>query len=379
MIKSRWLLVAVMGLPLLGCSKDTAKSTAAVQLPPLAIAANRPALEVIAGDGQLGAADYGETRQCTFTLRNNATQTMQLSVANKSCTCSGLKLEPESIEPGQTCQVTLLWTPKVEVIDTMTTRLWTELRDQAGTHHIRLEATGLLEPKVRFAFPRGPLDFGRLDLAELDNPSKALVVEAYSLRDAFQIESLVANLDGVQLVGTPQPLSADRIAQLQAKSGYRITVKPTRGLPTGRFLGQVQLVTSLSPVPLHVPVSGSLETGVVSLSHERMELPPRLQLRDGYRVPPITLTIRHGTCSSCEVEAITPALFQHKVTKLDEKTWRIELTLPPGRKSIQTALTPEQWKEMLTYGFEQGLLTLKLDHPEVKLVQVPLSGALLVH
>jgi hypothetical protein len=65
MIKSRWLLVAVMGLPLLGCSKDTAKSTAAVQLPPLAIAANRPALEVIAGDGQLGAADYGETRQCT--------------------------------------------------------------------------------------------------------------------------------------------------------------------------------------------------------------------------------------------------------------------------------------------------------------------------
>jgi hypothetical protein len=378
MFPTRWLLLSGSLLTLAGCGQDVAKQTAPSQPPPLAIASNRSTLEVVAGDGQLGTADFGEQRQCTYTLRNNSAQGMRLRVTDKSCSCSGAKLEPEVIGPGQTCLVTLLWTPKVEVLETSTTRMWTEIRDQDGSGVVRLEGNGTLEPKVRFAFPRGPLDFGRLDLAELNNPARTLVVEAYSVRENFQMKRLSAVPDGVQVVDNPEPMTADRLTQLQARTGYRITLKPTRGLPTGQFLGHLHVETSLSPVTLMVPLSGAFETGVISLSSERVEFPPRLDLRQGYRVPPLTLTVRQGTCSSCEVVALTPPLFQHKVTKLNEKTWRIELNLPPGLSGEQTNLAQSRWNDLLSFGFEHGLVTLKLDHPEVKTVQIPISGAQLM-
>lgn len=369
MMRPGWMLLSTSVL-ICGCGKEPAKVTSP---PPPAIAANRPALEVLAGDGQLGTADFGDRCQCTFSLRNNTQQPMHLSVADKSCSCAGARLDPEQVEPGQSSIVTLLWTPKAEVLETTTTRLWTDIRDQSGSS-VRLEATGILEPKVQFAFPRGPLDFGRLDPAELDSSAKTLVVEAYSTRGPFQISTLRSNVGGIELVIPAEPLSADRLAQLHALAGYRISLKPTKGLPTGQFRGHLLLVSSFSPQTLELPLTGAFETGVISLSHDRVDLPPRLNLRQAYRVPAITLTVRHGTCSTCEVQSITPALFNTKVSRLGEKSWRIELTLPEGLDATKAGLTAEQWNDLLDFGFDQGVLTLKLDHPEVKSLQIPISG-----
>jgi hypothetical protein len=366
-----WIVAAVL---LAGCGDKSSKPNQGAQPPPLAIASNRAALEVVSGDGQLGTADFGDKRQCVFSLKNNTSQPMRLSMADKSCTCAGTRVEPEVIEPGQAAAITLLWTPKAEVLESTVTRIWAEVRDASGAAKVRLEAMGTLEPKVQFAFPRGPLDFGRLDLAELENSAKVLVVEAYSTKGKFDVSSFRSTLEGIQVVGMPEPLPADKLAQLQAQAGYRFSIRPAKGLPTGRFQGHVQLVTSFSPAPLELPVVGSFEAGIVSLSQDRIELPPRLKMSEGYRVPAITVTVRQGTCAVCDVESVSPALFEAKVTKTGEKTWRVEVSFDAAKSK----LSPEQWKELTEFGFEQGQVTLRLDHAEVKTVQIPISGAVIV-
>jgi len=377
------MVLAGSVVALMGCSKESARTPPAGP-PPLAIAghpearaAGVPGLEVVNGDGQLGVADFGERRECRFTLRNNTAAAVRLQATEKSCTCAGARLEPEVVEAGKTCTVTLVWAPKAEVLETTTSRLWTEIRAASGTATVRLEATGTLEPRVRFAFPRGPLDFGRLDLSDVENPGKVLVVEAYSSRGPFRVETLQSTLEGIQ-VAPAEPMSPDRLAALQARAGYRISLQPTRKLPGGQFFGRLLLTTNVSPQPLDLPVTGRFDTGIVSLSAERIELPPRLSLRQGYRAAAITLTVRQGTCSTCTVVNVAPKLFRAKVTRLDDKTWRIELALPEGLDAAKAGMTVDQWKELSEFGFEQGQLTLQLDHPELKALQIPINGAQLV-
>ncbi len=381
------MVVATVCLLGLACARNPSEKTGThTQPPPLAIGSERieqlrsgarTTLELLSGNGQLGGADFGDRKSCTFTVRNNSSKLLLLSIGEKSCSCAGVRLEPAELGPGQTTNITLLWSPQAEALETTTVRLWADLQDQLGQHKLRLEATGQLEPKVLVNFPRGSLDFGKLDLSELTNPAKHLIVEVYSRQQTFSIKSVQLTLPGMEMCSAYEPLGSDRLAQLEAHGGYRIVLRPTERLPAGRFQGQLLIGTSLRAQPLALDYHGNLETGSISLSHDRIDLPPRLQVRQGYRIPPITLTMRQGKCDRCEIQSIAPAFLQVKLTKTSEKTWRLEMNIPNSPEELRKHYTDAQWQQLRDFGFEAGHVTLQLDHPEIKSISIPISGSML--
>lgn len=357
----------------LGCSdKSAVKSSAAP--PALAIGSPRSPLELIAGDGRLGSADFGEQRTCAFRLKNNLPQTMTLRLVDKSCTCAGVQMPTGSIESGQEATVTIIWSPKAQVLETSTVRLWAEVADATGQYRQRLEANGTIEPLVQIAFPRGPLELGKITPADINQDQTKLIVEVYSRAQSFDPPQNKLNIKGIQVVST-ETLTTDRLNALQAKAGYRLTIRPTKDLTHGSIQAQLDIQTSLKPQPIQLDITGSLETSAISLSIDKLQLPPRVSLQSGYRLPGITLTTRYGACTRCEVAQIIPNLFDVKIQQLNDKTWKLEVSLTKDISQLQQRFTPHDWQQLLDFGFDQGSITLKLDHPDVKTLTIPITGS----
>jgi hypothetical protein len=338
---------------------------------------NRPPLEIIKGEGNLGSADFGEERRCSFTLRNNTREPIKLELGEKSCSCAGVRLETIELAAGQNTDISLLWTPKAEAVEASTVRLWAEVHASCLAKPLRLEATGKLEPRVQLAFPRGPLDFGRFSSDDLANPGRTLILEVFSKHSPFQLQSAQSSLAGILVIEPAVPLPADRILALGAKGGYRVAVKPTEQVPNGGFQGNLQIKTDLNNHPLSVPFQGTFETSSISLSHDRINLPPRLALKQGYHIPPLVLTVRYGACQSCKLHSITPAFLQVSVRQLDIKTWRVDVRLPPSVAQIRDKLSDEEWRHLQAFGFDSGEIILQLDHADIKQISIPVSGCLL--
>lgn len=356
-----------------GCGDDKAAMKSSVAPPVMAIGSARPMLEVVAGDGQLGAVDFGEKKTCTFRLRNNQPQSMTLRLVDKSCTCAGVQVPTEPVAPGQEATVTLTWSPKAEVLESSSVRLWAEVADTQGKNRQRLEAVGTIEPKVMVAYPRGPLDFGKITPGDLEHEQTRLVVEVYSKQQAFEAPLCNLNVPGL-VVASSEPLTADRLSLLQAKGGYRLTIRPSKELAHGTIQGQLAIQTAIKPAPLVVDIAGSLDTTAISLSQDRLQLPPRLSLTSGYRIPALTLTSRFGNCTKCEVLSVTPKLFDTKVSQVNEKTWKLEVMLSKDIAQMQQRFSSQDWQQLMDFGFEQGSITLRLDHPDVKTLTIPITG-----
>lgn len=361
-------------LSLLGCGNEKPAAQPSTPLQTPANQSQRLPLELISGDGKLGAADFGDSRSCEYRIRNNQPQPVTLKLIDKSCTCTGVQLPNAPIEPGQEVKVTLNWSPKVEKLERADVRLWAKVGDPAQYDRVILEATGTIEPKVMVAFPRGPLDFGKLALADLGQDRNNLVVEVYSQQKSFPSPGCKLNMPGIEVVQA-EPITSDRLATLAAGSGYRLTLRPTKQLAHGAFVAQLSVQTALKSNPLAIDITGNLETSIVSLSQEKLQLPPRLSLQAGYRVPALTITVRYGMCKSIEVTEVTPKLFDAKVTKVNDKTWRLGLSLSKDADALQKRFTPEAWQQLMQFGFQQGSVTLRLDHPDVKNLSIPIAGA----
>jgi len=357
-----------------GCSNDKQQAKSISTAPIATTTSPRPSLELVAGDGNLGTADFGEQRTVTYRIRNNMQQPVALKLLDKSCTCAGVQLPEAPIAPGQEGVVTMNWSPKVDAMERKTIRLWAKVGDAAREERLVLEANGTIEPKVMVAFPRGPLDFGKLTPADLDQDRSKLVAEVYTQQSSFPLPVCKVNLPGVEVLHI-EPLTSDRLSTLRAGAGYRLTLRANKQLPHGAFVIPLSVETTLKKMLLILDVTGSLETSIVGISPEKFSLPPRLSLKEGYRVPAVTLSVRYGTCKSCEVVEVTPNLFDAKVVQVNDKTWRIELTLPKEAAALRERFTPQAWKHLMEYGFEQGSVTLKLDHPEVKSLTIPITGA----
>jgi hypothetical protein len=359
---------------LLGCDKPTKPTV--VYIPPAVVPSVAAGLTIVAGDGLLGSGDYGESRQCTFVIRHQLPDSIRLQVVEKSCTCAGVKLTDQLIAPGKETTVTLSWVPKVEPIDTTQVRLWADLADDTGKHRLRLEATGTLEPKVQFAFPRGPLDWGKFSVAELTQPSLERVVEVFSKTESLPQPAITFSQPGMKMT-TIERLAPDRLAALNAKFGYRITVKPLGNLAHGPLAMDMLVKFPSRNLPIKLLLAGQLESSAVSVNVDKIVLPPRLSLQAGYKVPQVILTPRFGTVSHCEVVSVQPPVFDAKVTKV-ENAWRLDLYLIKNAGQLQQAMSPEQWQSITEQGFETGSITLKLDHPDVKTLTIPMGGSLVV-
>jgi hypothetical protein len=348
--------------------RNNSKSTEGTRL---GIGTAPATIDLIAGEGDLGNADFGETRQATFRLKNLASTNAKLRITDKSCTCAGIHIADPDLAVGKETDIVLSWTPKVEVLESSQARIWAEIIEEKSGHRLRLEATGNIDPLLHVSFPRGPLDFGKLAPADLDTATR--VIEVFCKQTGFEQPVTKLNQPGLELAST-EPLTQDRLTELQAKAGYRLTVRPTKKLSHGAFQTELTLSTSIKKMPLLIPITGEFDTSTISLSQSRWQLPPKLSLKQGYKLPAITLDVRFGTCTACEVQSIQPSIFEGKVTKVSDKSWKIELQLINDEAALQKKMSAEALQTLMEQGFEQGMLTLKLNHPEVPSISIPIGG-----
>ena len=376
-------LWSILVLP--GCSQSPAPAPATGGEPvaqaavPL-VPASPAELTVVSGDGNLGEADYGQKRTTTFTVKNNTPQPLSLQVAEKSCACAASEIKPALLQPGQTGEVVLAWVPKLDqqeqADEIQAVRLWTEVAADNG-QKLRLEAQGRLKPALQVNLPRGRLDFGRIDLADLKDGKKVLALEVFTREtkhQGFKLEGLSSH-QGLVLDPAPTPLSEDRLAALKAVAGYRVSVACRQGLPAGRFRELLRLRTDAYDRELEVALEGTVETGAVSMEPEAFDLSSAyLSLERGYRAPPLKVQLRYEPGRTLKVKQVTPRFLQARAVQVKENLWNIELTLPKGTAAALQQVSPAELEEFLSYGFDTGTVLCETDHGTAPLISIPIRG-----
>jgi hypothetical protein len=336
------------------------------------------------GNGQLGEADYGQTKSTAFTLRNTSRKPFTVTVADKSCACAGVEVKPAEVPPGGSCEVVLSWVPKLDQPTDADVRVAATIQARAAdgqTQQVKLEATGRVKPALFVNLPQGKLDFGRLTLSSLKTQNPRLSVEVFT-RDpkhkGFTLQ-VATSTPGFKVVPTEPPrLTADRLAALKAADGYRVTLEAGEGLPVGRFRESATLKTSIYPdLDLEIPLEGTLETGAVSVFPEIVQLPEKLPIGKEYRCPPVEVKLRGEPNRTIQVKAVEPKFLHAEVEPVagQENTWRIKVRVPGDEAELKKHLTPAQWEEYLSYGFDHAYILLQTDHSALPTLRIPVTGS----
>jgi hypothetical protein len=338
-----------------------------------------PRLTVVAGHGDLGSADYGQKRTCTFTLRNDTAAPLALRTAEKSCSCAAIQLPATDVAPGATAEVSLSWVPTPspsEAPEETEVRLWAEIGSADGSQKVRLEATGRLSPALRFYLPRGRLDFGTIAAADLREQRKEVAIEVYTQDAQRAAFTMTATTSGPGLrADAPAPLAAERLSALRATGGYRITLRAADGLPTGAFKERLRLQTSLYDAPLEIPVEGTVESGAVSVQPTMLDLEgARLSLANGYRCPPVRVVLRYEAARTLTVRRVEPAFLRAEARQVKENEWEIHVRLPAGEAEALKAVSAKDFEEFMTFGFSEGRIICETDHRSIPVLSIPIGG-----
>lgn len=296
----------------------------------------------------------------------------------KSCACARVSLPKGEVPAGSHATVELEWQPKPDQLEEPAAgavRIWATVRFGAGGSPLRLEAVGQLSPAVEWNLPRGRLDFGRLDLADLQKASRTLSIEIFSRRTLPEplVQAIRSSSSGLR-VEPLQPLTADRHSELRATAGVRVTITAGPGLPVGRFSERLELQTAAYPFPLEVRVEGSVESGAVSLEPAQFEVASsRLSIGKGFRSPPLRVRLRQEPGRKLQVKRIEPPIFSAELTPTGPNEWAIALTLLPSEQ-IKMQLSPDKLAELLAYGFDLGTVFCETDHSQARDLRIPISS-----
>ena len=370
-------------LLLAGCQGEPALEPPRGAVPPLltgsraatAAATVAAGLE-IAGTGQLGSADFGETRAAEFTLRNTTAAPISLALVAKSCACAAVDIHPADVPPGDSATVRLRWEPQfrqVESPDDLVVRLWVELGVAPSGQTMRLEATGVIVPRLMLHLPRGRLDLGRLDLADL-KAGKEVVFEVISRTEVLATPPRVTTSHPSLEVTAATSLTADRLAALRARAGWRYGLRVNSGLPVGAWQETLRVHSDLYALPLEATIEGFVVAGAVSLQPDQLDLrTATLSLSKGYRCPPLRVSLRFEEGRTLHLQRVEPSFLKAEVRPLRPGEWEVVVSLP-GDNAARAGQTNAQLEELLTFGFDSGVVVLTSDHTQAPRIQIPITG-----
>lgn len=386
--------VGVVVLGMLGCQAEPAFSPPSSAVPPslagsvatsaAVVPSTRHAGTEHAGTGfviesaqPLGSADFGESRTATFVVRNVAATPRVLQLVGKSCTCTAVELPSAAIPPGGTGQVRITWSPhfrQVETTENLRVRVWVDVAGSPEEPPLRLEAVGQIAPRLMLYLPRGRLDFGQLDLADLKAGKDAIleILARSSIpSEPPHLSTSHPSLE-VTLLGSLPP---ERLALLQARAGWRYRIRARFGLPVGAWQETLRVHSPLYSEPLEASIEGRVVSGAVSMTPEVIDLgSAALSISRGYRCSPVRITMRFEENRTLQVQRVEPAFFQAEVRRRPDRNneWELYVRLPGGDQ-LRQLLSAAQLEELFTVGFEGGSVVLSSDHSLAPMIHVPIS------
>lgn len=377
----RALCVVLFVFIAVGCQGEPALAPPTGAVPPPLSGSRTAAATIVAGlemagSGHLGTADFGQTRTTEFTLRNTTAAPITLSVVAKSCACAAVEVRPATVPPGGMSTVRLRWEPQfrqVEALDDLAVRLWVDLGVASGGQTVRLEAEGVIVPRLMLHLPRGRLDLGRLDLADL-KAGKEVIVEVISRTEALATPPRVTTSHPSLEVTSVTSLPAERLAALRAKAGWRYGLRAGSGLPVGAWQETLRVHSDLYAVPLEAQIEGYVVAGAVSLQPDVLDLrTAALSLTKGYRCPPLRVALRFEEGRQLKLQRVEPSFLKAELRPIKTGEWEVVVSLP-GNDAARAGLTPEQLEELLTFGFDGGAIVLTSDHSQAPLIHIPITG-----
>ncbi len=200
-----------------------------------------------------GAMMHGGKGEHTFTIRNEGAADLEVIARKEDTTCSctfGELSNDNKIPPGGSVDVTLNWEIK---FNNPTFRHRATVRSNDPEYkEIELTITGKVEEPLILK-PGSPWSVGEM-LSEESAVLQGVLIS--KLVDAFEIKE-VKSEGGVVTVETT-PMTAEELAEHEAKAGHKIsaTVKPT--VPIGIFSDNLSITTDLKQATtMNFVVSGS--------------------------------------------------------------------------------------------------------------------------
>ena len=190
----------------------------------------------------------GETGSHVFTIKNVGEGTLNLKKLGSTCKCTLSDLEDTSIEPGESIDVTLEWTPKAMAEEFLqkamikTNDLAEEQLDLIVQGPVKLEV--VLKP--------GPVwDVGTIS-EDLEKPTTYKGAVGSQLKADFEVVGVRSGTGAVTAEFEPLPPEMAEEAGTTSGSLITITVAPT--VAVGRFSEEVVFETNLESTP-EVPIT----------------------------------------------------------------------------------------------------------------------------
>ena len=327
-------------------------------------------VEVVGGEEfDFGVMDRGETRNHTFTIKNETTRPMFPVVTGTTCKCTVGDMDESRIGPGEEGKVKLEWIAK---------SLDTEFRQTAT-----IETGNEVRPDIALSV------FGRV-IQMVDARPRTLAFSDVSLRDeragevviyAFEDDRLTiveeewSDKDTVEFYEFEWRTAPDDVVEKMedCKSAVICHIKLKPGLPLGSAFQELRLKTSSSKAGMiEIPISANI-VGDLSISGRRYN--KQLQL---IRMGPVNATDGMETKISLMVKGQFAPEFEIlgvETDPADEKTLAVNIgetrEFRDGKiKMIPVTVTVPQGAPSTNYlgGVENptAKIKFKTNHPDAK-------------
>lgn len=216
----------------------------------------QPVARAVVVDGR--KYDFGKGQRFTkmkhtFVIKNEGTAPLTLKKGSTSCRCTLSILESESIQPGESAEVTLEW--KMNVAG----RLFRQTADINTNDPDDPKITLEIEGKITDMLRLDPDDIVFSSISDSEGGRAQFRFYAYDMDDFRIVEHEFGNEESASFFDlTCEELTPDDLKKEPgATAGYLVTLIAKPGLPLGAINQTILLTTNVEEAPkLELPVTG---------------------------------------------------------------------------------------------------------------------------
>jgi Protein of unknown function (DUF1573) len=311
-----------------------------------------------------GTMQRGTSKSHEFTIRNVGTAPLKLRKGTASCKCTDFIVPEDSIAPGATAKVKVVWSAKSDTGPFHQTA--NVLTDDPLHPSIELTING--EIMSASGVEPGDFSFDKIPVGESRTAQvyvMAMLQDELTVSDPELSDPATRDRFDVKI----EPAETKDLPNKAAKRGVRISVTAKPGLPIGRFAEWLSLKTSMPEAEkLEIPISGQIvgdisvrgtgwneEAGAVKVGSVKSGEGKRTNL---------SVAIRGESAESTkfEVKSVDPP--EMKVTLGEPKKLKEGLVQVPVEIEIPLGTRP--MVRLDTSQGEAGKILLSTTHPKIK-------------
>ena len=345
-------------------AKDRGKGSASPVLFPTKSKDTRPPKIVLSQrKHNFGSMDQEEDGTHQFEIRNEGSGVLLLQFREKTCGCTGLRIEDlvwtkdqktpprEEIEvpPGENTHLEFAWN----------TELRTNLRTSA-----KLVTNDPEEPVVEFmvegeVIPSVELSQRQVTVADMrNNESSTVSLDVFS-RSMENLEITEMESSQELVTATWTAMSTERLEAMSAKSGYRATVQIAPGHTLGPFRATLTVHTNSERRPkLTVDITGKVTGDVMLTPWDSLDF-MTVKVSEGRTLGLFVFVKARGeTDHKAKIARVNPEFLKVQLVRAGKGPYELKVEVPPGAPG----------------GKFWGSIELETSHPTAKVVKIPVRG-----